>query len=133
MKDVKGEYTAWHDHSGALKCDIKGCVARPQGGKSLCPNHVEGMPYAREIIEIDEARRREAKLLECGGKVPKQSYYVDEAIKLLKRYGPKTARRITRELNLRSEACDHLVFIMARRGLVTLSTGTRHQVIVRAK
>jgi len=112
-------------HKGTRDCEADGCRKTTREGKPYCSKHIELGSYIQEVLtELDRAATEEAILESGRGEVPRQGFYVREALLLL-RTKDFTVKSFSRRLDISHKATDRLICFLIQWGLAKRSRSQR--------
>ena len=111
-------------------CTLPGCDMRTREAKPYCPEHVEQHEYVQQLLERLEAREKELSRVRRRGAraVELDGIAAREVLSYLRCHGPRTVRRIARDLNL--ELCLARAFVegLKRQGALQTRRTRRRRV-----
>lgn len=119
---------AWGAGSG--QCAAPGCTNLTREWKTYCIKHIGMHDYVKDIIARQSAREAEVKSLNGCGKTTEGSILAQEILSALHVYGPRSAARLSRELNIGIESIYKVLRFMKNRGLITIGKTIRNTVFV---
>jgi predicted phage gp36 major capsid-like protein len=114
---------------GPHHCDAVGCKRATQATKSFCSEHVVLNSYAHKVL-ARMAQREEEDAIVAAGSSPPSDYNVKgvtarEILQELAHHGPRTRKRICRELSLEREVLDGYADALLLKKLIVEGTTTR--------
>lgn len=116
-------------------CERADCGASTREGKSHCSEHVDELPYVRDLMvqlakreaDDDVVKRRGAAGIDLGSSITAQ-----EIMLHLSLHGTRTMERLCRELNLEDRTLRRYLAELRRRKLVRFGTTKRGSTTVAA-
>lgn len=113
-------------------CTYEDCGAFTRMGKPFCPKHVAHHPHVESLLaelasreaEEERVRKRGAHAVDPAGGTAR------EVLTYLRVHGPKTLRRLARDLNRDPSLVGHYVEALRRRRRVKLSQTRRGGTVV---
>jgi len=105
----------------ATRCSAAGCDEATREGKPFCTEHVEEHDYVQDLLATLEAQDAEIqRVARLGARaVDPEGLTACEILNTLRVHGPRTVRRLARELNHEAKVLEAYVKALERRGLVT--------------
>lgn len=113
-------------------CEEPGCGAATREGKPFCPTHVERNPYVQQVLATLRSREQADERVRQRGARPTDvhSLTAQEILHFTEINGPKTVRRLARELNQSIEVIRAYAKGLERQGLVSLTLTRRRRTVV---
>jgi hypothetical protein len=89
-------------------CSKERCEERTREGKEYCPEHVDNLPYVKQLL--DRIQKKEAEVANVRKKGKKAVDPASENLKEVRTHlefnGPRTTKRLARELQLTSSGME---------------------------
>ncbi len=108
-------------------CAHEGCSERTREGKDFCSEHIENLDYVKNLMARIEAKEQEVQKVRKRGKkgVVAKSENLKEIKQQLKFHGPRTKKRLQRELQLTSSGMEGFLDYMEEEKQITRGRTTR--------
>ena len=108
-------------------CAHSGCEERTREGKEFCSDHIENLDYVKKLMARIEEKEQEVKKVRKRGKraVSAESENLKEIRQQLKFHGPRTKKRLQRELQLTSSGMEGFLDYMEEEDQIARGRTTR--------
>jgi predicted ArsR family transcriptional regulator len=108
-------------------CAKKGCEDRTREGKDYCPEHIESLPYVKQLMDRIEKKEAEVANVRKKGKkaVDPKSENLKEVRTHLEFNGSRTKKRLARELQLTSSGMEGFLDYLDEEEEITRSRTSR--------
>lgn len=108
-------------------CEHKNCNERTREGKEFCSGHVDQLPYVQKLLDRIEEKDKEVEAVRKKGKkaVSATSENLKEVKTHLEFNGPRTTKRLQRELQLTSSGLEGFLDYMEEEDQITRSRTSR--------
>ena len=112
---------------GSYACQAAGCEVVTREHKPFCPAHLTRHAYVQDLLrtlansedEVAAVRRLGALRVDCEGLVAR------EILRELTQEGPRSMRRLARDLNLELKVLRHYLQALEGAGRIVLRRGKR--------
>lgn len=119
-------------------CEEPGCLKITKEGKSHCIDHISRSSYVAALIEEVETMEKEKEKVETAIKegkkikikVKKDGLLEKELLSHLSIHGPKTLRRLVRDLNVPTQMVEAYINSLKRRQMVKTTYSKRKAIVV---
>lgn len=115
-------------------CHIEDCNRFTLGGKRFCSHHINHQSYVQNLLRRISEREEEEMRVESGGwkAVDIEGSIAQDTLRFLRIHGPKTVRRLAKDLNRNSKIQACYVEALRKAGLVDTRCTQRGYIIATA-